>query len=71
MNGSAAIEGFGLHFLVCRELPGGTGLAQKESGPQTPLLGTGCSSPHCLMALPVLAPAANENWGKTFDLENV
>lgn len=71
MNGSAAIEGFGLHFLVCRELPGGTGLAQKESGPQTPLLGTGCSSLHCLMALPVLAPAANENWGKTFDLENV
>lgn len=63
-NGSAAIEAFGPNFLVCRELPVGTGLAQRDSGPQSPLLVTACSSLDCLMAHPELGPAANEKWGK-------
>lgn len=63
-NGSTAIEVLGPNFLVCRELPVGTGLAQRESGPQTPLLVTDCSSLDCLMALPQLAPAAHEKVGK-------
>lgn len=70
-NGSTAIEVFGPDFLVCRELPVGTGLAQSVSGPQNPLLVTGCLSLDCPMALPELAPAANEKWEKTFGLEDV
>lgn len=42
---------------MCRELPVGSGLAQRDSGPQTPLLAAGCSSLDCLVA-----PAANEKW---------